>query len=388
MEEEKKLAEMDVDVGNVEPVSVPEAPAVEESTAEVTEEAPVEAETATAEKAPAAETEAPAPAAPEAPAPAAPEAPARAVIKVDTSVMLGDDNDLLDVEMPIDIRNEDLDLMNRAIKSGKILYGTVVANSVSKGKVLVRLIWKTISVTIPAEDFLAYSDMRGIDGASNDEIVKRYRQKASRMQKAVVSFIPKGVAYNENGVPIAVGSRKEAMEKAQNTYFFGRNPVAKVGAMAKASVVSAGPRYIYVECLGVEASIGTGELSAFEYIEDAGKKYPVGTGLSVSISALDIDRENHKVNVSFSRALLERATTPIEPVSDWMLHTRFAACVISENREYYIAILTGYKIRALIPKEFVIGTNIIFERGDNVSFLCTGLDKKKNSLIGRAIKSD
>lgn len=380
MEEEKKLAEMDVDVGNVEPVSAPEAPVVEESAAEVTEQAPVEAETAPVEEDPAAETEAP--------APAAPEAPARAVIKVDTSVMLGDDNDLLDVEMPIDIRNEDLDLMNRAIKSGKILYGTVVANSVSKGKVLVRLIWKTIPVTIPAEDFLAYSDMRGIDGASNDEVVKRYRQKASRMQKAVVSFIPKGVAYNENGVPIAVGSRKEAMEKAQNTYFFGRTPVAKVGAMAKASVVSAGPRYIYVECLGVEASIGTGELSAFEYIEDAGKKYPVGTGLSVSISALDIDRENHKVNVSFSRALLERATTPIEPVSDWMLHTRFAACVISENREYYIAILTGYKIRALIPKEFVIGTNIIFERGDNISFLCTGLDKKKNSLIGRAIKSD
>lgn len=380
MEEEKKLAEMDVDVGNVEPVSAPEAPVVEESAAEVTEQAPVEAETAPVEEDPAAETEAP--------APAAPEVPARAVIKVDTSVMLGDDNDLLDVEMPIDIRNEDLDLMNRAIKSGKILYGTVVANSVSKGKVLVRLIWKTIPVTIPAEDFLAYSDMRGIDGASNDEVVKRYRQKASRMQKAVVSFIPKGVAYNENGVPIAVGSRKEAMEKAQNTYFFGRTPVAKVGAMAKASVVSAGPRYIYVECLGVEASIGTGELSAFEYIEDAGKKYPVGTGLSVSISALDIDRENHKVNVSFSRALLERATTPIEPVSDWMLHTRFAACVISENREYYIAILTGYKIRALIPKEFVIGTNIIFERGDNISFLCTGLDKKKNSLIGRAIKSD
>lgn len=311
------------------------------------------------------------------------------VITIDRSVMLGDENDLLEVELPVDRRREDLDKMSRAIKSGSIMFGRVTANRVSDGLVRVMLKWESLTVTIPAVDFFAYSDMRGIDDTSdNDEVVKRYRQKASRMLGAAVSFVPKEIGIDEYGVPFVLGSRKEAMEKARERYFFGKTPIAAVGKPCKASIISAGPRYIYVECLGVEASIGTGELSAYKYITDAAKEFPVGEGITVAISALEIDKKNRKVDVKFSHSLLERGTMPLERVNPSMLHTRYAARVTGENKEFYFLILSDYKIRAIVPKQYVAGTNVMFEKGDKVSFLCTGIREDSNSLIGKAIKSN
>lgn len=301
---------------------------------------------------------------------------------------LDDGNDLITAEMPVANQRAEITQMERAIRKGEVCYGRVIGAEVGEHNELNMVVKRdTLRVVIPAADFFAHSQMKEMDKESEDQKFIRYRRKASHMFGAAVSFVPKGLGYNESGVPFVAASRKEAMDKLQEKHFFGPRADVKEGDIAKASIISAGPRYVTVECLGVESIIGTGGLSAFSYVEDASKEFRVGDGLIVAVEKMDVDRDNRKVTVAFSHSLVERLEAKVETASDRMLNGRYLATVVAVLKEYYVVIITGLKIRGLIPINAYAGTDSLIV-GDSVVMLVTGVNEERNLVIGRCMRTN
>lgn len=300
---------------------------------------------------------------------------------------ISDENDLVVAEMPGANQRAEIAKMERAIKESKICYGKVIGTELTNHSKLNIVVKRdTLRIVIPAEDFFAHSALKDMEKESEKNKLIRYRRKAAHMFGAAVSFIPKGMGYDENDVPFIVASRKSAMDKLQELHFFGPNADVSVGSVVKASIVSTGPRYVTVECLGLEVVIGTGGLSAFTYIEDASQEYHTGDGLIVAVEKLYVDKENHKVTAELSHSLVERLEAKVETVSDKMLNGRYMATIVAVLPNYYVAIITGFKIRGLIPVNGgCVGTDSLIV-GDNVVMLVTGINEEKNLVIGRCLK--
>ena len=308
-------------------------------------------------------------------------------IRLDRRHILDDGNDLVMANMPVDTQRREIRQMEMAIAAGTVCYGRIIAVEEVDHK-YVRIIVKrdTLRIVIPAEDFFYHSDMKDIEKATDDERFIRYRRKASHMFEAAVSFLPKGIGYDEDGIPFVIASRKQAMDKLQELHFFGPRADVHVGSVAKASIVSTGPRYVTVECLGIESVIGTGGLSAFAYIEDASQEFRVGEGLMVAVEKLDVDKENRTIDISLSHALIERSEAKVEMANEKMMNGRYIASVVAVLPKYYVVIIKGLKVRGLIPLENYNGVDPLLV-GDDVVMLVTGINKERNMAIGRCIKA-
>lgn len=306
---------------------------------------------------------------------------------VKLGAFIDDGNDLVKADLPKDTYQRDLKALGAAVKNGHVLYGTIYSVEPSEAVGLViNIKYGNIRVMIPAADFFAFTEFKDMDTTSPEEVLVRYRRKAVHTLGGVVSFVPMAVKKDSNGIPFAVASRKKAMQTLQHKYFLSNRAPAKVGAIAKASVISAGPRYITVECLGVESVIGSGDLSAFEYIEDAAEIFKPGDGLHVAIKSLNVDRSTGKVDVVFSHSLIERSNGTVEPVSPRMIGGRYSAKVVAVLEKFIIVIISQMKVRGIVsitPKHYEGDT--VPTKGDDVIFLVTGVDEKKNVAIGRCI---
>lgn len=302
--------------------------------------------------------------------------------------MISDGNDLIFAEMPVDNQKAEIARMKADIKKGSVCYGKVIGVETSETSGIVMVIKRdTLRVIIPAEDFFAHSTMKDLDKDTKETRLRRYLQKGSHMFDASVSFVPKAMGKNSEDVPFVVASRKEAMDKLQEKHFYGATADVKVGSVAKASIVSVGPRYVTVECLGVESVIGTGGLSAFEYIENAAENFHRGEGLIVMVENLEVDTTNHEIKIEFSHSAVERIEAKVETASESMISGRYMATVVAVIKGYYVVIITGLKIRGLIPISDYVGTDSLIV-GDSVVMLVTGVNKEKNMVIGRCMKSN
>lgn len=303
--------------------------------------------------------------------------------------VIDDGNDMVFADMPGVRQNAEIARMKQDIHRRNVCYGAVKGVEVTRDNdVLIILKRDTLRIVIPASDFFHFSQLKDIDQASKEEKFIRYRRKASHYFKGVVSFLPLDMGEDEEtGVPFVVASRKQAMEKLQSRHFFSRNADVTVGSVVKASIVSSGPRYAIVECLGIESVIGSGALSAFSYIEDVSEEYKPGMGLMVAVESLDVDRAKHTIDIALSHALIERSEAKVETVSERMINGRYDATVVASNENFYFVIIDGMKIRGIVPKNNYYGTGELV-RDDAVAFLVTGINEERNMLIGRCIKSN
>lgn len=210
--------------------------------------------------------------------------------------------------------------------------------------------------------------------AANTQAYCKYKELASAFHFA-----------NDFGtrIPFAVGSRADALAQLQNRYFFRATPQTRVevGSTTTASVLSCGPRYVIVEAFGVEVSMGTGALSAFEYIEDASKSFKVGMGIPVAVEALEVDARAKTVNIRVSHSLLERMSAKVEGVSESMIGGRYLATIVNVTDKYYHVVLDGLKIRGVIPKTQNISNEMLMI-GDKVSMLVRYINKEQALVIG------
>ena len=137
----------------------------------------------------------------------------------------------------------------------------------------------------------------------------------------------------------------------------------------------------------MESVIGSGALSAFSYIDDVSEEFKPGMGLMVAVESLNVDRAKHTIDIALSHSLIERSQAKVETVSERMINGRYDATVVGSNDKFYFVIIEGMKIRGIVPKDFFYGTGELV-RNDAVVFLVTGINKERNMLIGRCIKSN
>lgn len=301
-------------------------------------------------------------------------------------------NDMIQAMSPEIVQAQDEDEMRRAIRQHHVLHGRVIGIEPMGDSIKIVVRRKTMRVIFVPEDFFEMSVMKGMEETtSKQERVRRYTRKANRMLGAIVSFVPREVGYFEDTdafgrtvkIPFVVASRAEALRQLQNRFFFHPTEQTRVtvNSATTASVLSAGPRYVIVEAFGVETSMGAGALSAYEFIEDAAKRYPIGSGIPVAVDSLNIDMEHHKVDLHVSHATLERMEAKVETVNESMINARYLATIVSVTDRYYHAILNGMKIRGVVPKNANI-SNEMLSVGDQVSLFVRYINKEQNLVIG------
>lgn len=297
-------------------------------------------------------------------------------------------NDLIAAQMPDVVQAADEDEMRRAIRQNRVLYAKVVGIE-PMGDDGIKIVAKrnTMRVVFVPTDFFKHSVMKDMEGLTEAQKTIRYRRKANRMLGAIISFIPLEVSEFKDDygtrIPFAVGSRAAALEELQKRFFFRPTDQTRVevGSTTTASILSCGPKYVIVEAFGVEVSMGTGALSAFEYIDDVSNRYRVGMGIPVAVEDLNVDQRNKKVDIRVSHALLERMTAKVEGVSESMIKGRYLATVVSVGDKFYHVVLDGMKIRGVIPKSANI-TDEMLTVGDKVSMLVHYINKEQGLVIG------
>lgn len=257
-------------------------------------------------------------------------------------------NDMVEVETPEDRRAKDIDEIRRAIKQERILTAKVDGVEPFDGD-NARIIGhrNSLKVVFEAKDFFHFSNMAGIEEASDAVRQQRYLRKARQMTEASVVFVPLLLSVDEEtGMPFVVASRMMAMAVQREHHFLSERADIEKGVRTTATVISTGPAYAIVEALGVETTIGAAHLSAYEYIEDVSKCVRNGDGIEVMVTDFAVDRETGNISLRVSRAELERQLTPVETISSVRRGGVYSATVLLATEKMYKVVLE-YKYREL-----------------------------------------
>lgn len=292
-------------------------------------------------------------------------------------------NDMVEMETPEDRRAKDIDEIRRAIKQERILTAKVDGVEPYDDD-NARIIGhrNSLKVVFEAKDFFHFSNMAGIEDASNTVRQQRYLRKARQMTEASVVFIPLMLSIDEEtGMPFVVGSRAMAMDVQRERHFLSEQADVEKGVRTTATVLSTGPAYAIVEALGVETTIGAAHLSAYEYIEDVSARLHNGDGIEVMVTDLSVDRQTGKIALRVSRTELERQTTPVETISSVRRGGVYSATVLLATDKMYKVVLNGFKVIGYVSRTANISDELLHP-GDAVNMMVHGHDYEKGYVWG------
>lgn len=152
------------------------------------------------------------------------------------------------------------------------------------GRTIAIVDYKGFRIVIPLRE-MVLDFPKGLYGIDYDEMILNYQKILNKMLGAEVDFVIKGIDGNSRSV---VASRKDAMLKKQQIYYFGTDSDGQyricAGRVVQARVVAVSERVIRVEVFGVETSILSRDLS-WDWIGDANDRFSVGDHVLVRVAA-------------------------------------------------------------------------------------------------------
>ena len=155
------------------------------------------------------------------------------------------------------------------------------------GRTIAIVDYKGFRIVIPLREMVLDfpTDMYGAD---YNEMILRHQKILNKMLGAEVDLMVKGIDAKSRTV---VASRKDAMLKKQQIYYFGKDSDGQYriydGRVVEARVIAVAEQVVRVEVFGVETSILARDLS-WDWIGDAHDRYAVGDKTLVRV--LEIDR--------------------------------------------------------------------------------------------------
>lgn len=251
----------------------------------------------------------------------------------------------------------------------------------------------TLRLVFTGEDFTAYSNIVRDEDESDSEILRRQRRYTNHAPMSKFQCVPVEISYpdpDENGnvgLPSVICSRAFAMEKQQDRFFFGDEPLAKVGAHGPAYIMSADSNGVRVEFMGIETRITRGQLTSRHLVTDASESYKPGMAIDVAIRELEVDKENRTIKIRLSGVLREIQLGLVKNVRDIDLTTKphEVAQVVVVTERHYIVRLLSWGIIGIIAKENV-NPKVPLSVRDNVWMEITGVNEKYNRVIGNCFK--
>ena len=202
------------------------------------------------------------------------------------------------VETDEEKADRDLVELTAAMKTGKILSGSLQGVEQTKDDAVAVIYRGTFKIIIPAREAITPpDDYRG------QPVADLHRYILTKRLGAEVDYVIKGI---DKDAGIAVASRLEAMKIKRKQFYFGTdrdgNNYLYPGVCAEARVVSVIRAGIFVDLFGLEVYIPLKELS-YQRMMDAAVYYQAGQRVLVKVISLDrTDRNNIKVHLSVKQA--------------------------------------------------------------------------------------
>lgn len=211
------------------------------------------------------------------------------------------------------------------------------------------------------------------------------RQIASRMIGSRIPFIitEANKTWIDNEPVYQVkGSRKIAMEKKRDYYFFSedRRP-PEIGTQVKVRVLMASYSKIRVEALGVEVDIPASELSSCRWVSPI-EECPPGSVMYFLLKKCSINQDRKKVSLDFTRKPLD-ARQMKKNINQCHIGARYGATIVGITDRVYLASLDGIEVRAVIPRAWYFGPRLTY--GDKVSFQVVNVEGKYGYVRGNCI---
>lgn len=178
--------------------------------------------------------------------------------------------------------------IHNAYRTRRMLSGMLSGiEKTETGKTIAIVDYKGFRIVIPLKE-MVLDFPQGTHGAAYDEQVLRHQKILNNMLGAEVDLMVKGIDAKTRTV---VASRKDAMLKKQQIYYFGKDSDGQYrireGRVVEARVIAVAEKVIRVEVFGAEVSILARDLS-WDWIGDAHNRYSVGD--QVLVRVLDVDR--------------------------------------------------------------------------------------------------
>lgn len=274
------------------------------------------------------------------------------------------------VETDAERADRDLIDLTSAMKTGKILSGSLQGVEETKDDAVAVVYRGSYKIIIPArEAILPPDDYRG------QPVADVHRYILTKRLGAEIDYVIKGIDA-ESG--IAVASRLEAMRLKRKQFYFGTdrdgNNYLYPGVCAEARVVSVIRAGIFVDLFGLEVYIPLRELS-YQRMMDASVYFQAGQRVLVKVVSLDrTDKNNIKAVVSVKQAM----ENPYEKaLRRYTVGNRYVGTVsMVDTNGVFVALDGGIDCLCSFPKR---GRP---PKGARVTVRILGINKETNRVWG------
>lgn len=244
-----------------------------------------------------------------------------------------------------------------------------------------------VPLMFEGEDFTAYSGIVQAEGESDYSYHERQHRYINHVLDAIVRCVPISIVKDHNNNPVyVVCSRSFAMEQVQDQAFFrGEEPFVKVDSDVPAYVLSADDNGVRVECCGIETRINKGLLTASRYVDVASNYYNTGDKLYVTVTELELDRENKTVEkfvVSGVRYEVKAGQVRDVRTIDLKSKPKFSAKVMLVLPDFYMVLIPSEGITGTISKQNVYNCDKELTVNSTVSMEVYSIDEKRNRVRG------
>lgn len=266
------------------------------------------------------------------------------------------------------------DIQN-AYRTKKILTGMLGGiEKAENGNLIAIVYYKDYRIVIPIAEMM----INLILDEEHDygTLALRQNKILNNMLGCEIDFIVKGLDSKTRSI---VASRKEAMLKKRQIFYFDKDATGKVkiykDRIVQARVIAIAEKVVRAEIFGVETSILARDLS-FDWMGDAREHFQVGEHILVRI--LDVQAETpEKITIRADVKSVE-GNSSLENMKKCKVQGKYAGTV-EDIHKGTVFVRLSIGVNAIAHSCY---DNRTVGKKDNVSFVVTHIDEERNVAVG------
>ena len=266
------------------------------------------------------------------------------------------------------------DIQN-AYRTKKILTGMLGGiEKAENGNLIAIVYYKDYRIVIPIAEMMIILILD--EEHDYGTLALRQNKILNNMLGCEIDFIVKGLDSKTRSI---VASRKEAMLKKRQIFYFDKDATGKVkiykDRIVQARVIAIAEKVVRAEIFGVETSILARDLS-FDWMGDAREHFQVGEHILVRI--LDVQAETpEKITIRADVKSVE-GNSSLENMKKCKVQGKYAGTV-EDIHKGTVFVRLSIGVNAIAHSCY---DNRTVGKKDNVSFVVTHIDEERNVAVG------
>ena len=266
--------------------------------------------------------------------------------------------------------------IRNAYRTRRILTGTLDGiEQTAGGKTLATVSFRGFRIAIPIREMLVLEE-RMPSGRAYADYMNRLNRILGTMLGAEIDFIVKGIDSTTHS---AVASRRDAMLRKRQTFYFGKdasgNPYIYPGRLVEARVIAVAEKVLRVEAFGIECAIFARDLS-WQWVSDVRDLYSVGDRVLVRVQEISgEDAEHLSIRADIRSTFSE---TSVDNLKKCQVQSKYAGKV-TDLRGGVVYIRLNNGVNAIAHTCY---DSRMPGKKDDVSFAVTRLDEEHGIAVG------